>query len=113
MLLIARKCETEIRCVLHESNTFIKKKFHGHYLTNRILTNFIETDIFNNLKEHVHDHSVMENHAIHLTRTIVQKYVKLRLHYITLNSIDKEKAKSQRSFFNKIILGIILGRKFI
>lgn len=104
VVLIARKCKTEIRCALYESNIFIKKKFHAHYLTNKILTHFIGNNIFNNLKEHVHDHSAMENHAIHLIRTIIQKYVKIRLHFITLNSIDKAKASSQRHFFNKLIL---------
>lgn len=104
VIQIARKCETEIRCAVHESTIFLKQKFHGHYLTNRILTHFVQTDIFNILAEHIHDHSIMENHVVHLIRTIVQKYVKIRLHYITLNSIDKERSKSQRHFFNKLTL---------
>jgi len=40
----------------------------------------------------------MENHAVYLIRTIIQKYVKIRLHYIALNSIDKQKSNSQRDF---------------
>lgn len=36
VIQIARKCETEIRCAIHESNIFLKQKFRSHYLTNRI-----------------------------------------------------------------------------
>lgn len=54
------------------------------------------------LNEHMHDQSFMENHAIHLMRTVIQKYIKIRLHYIILNAIDK--LKSKRHFFNKLVL---------
>lgn len=90
VIRIARKCEAEIRFAVHESKTFIKQKFNGHYLTNKILQQFIYTDLFPDLNEHIHDQFGMENHVVHLTRAIVQKYVKIRLHYIALNSIDKK-----------------------
>lgn len=108
VIRIAHKCETEICCAIHESNIFIKQKFYvcvcGHYLTNKILIHFIEIDIFNNLNEHVYDQSIMENHAVHLIQTIIQKYVRIRLHYIALNTIDKQKSNSQRHFLNKLTL---------
>lgn len=102
VIKIAYKCETEIRCAIYESKRFIDQKFNAEYLTNKILKQFIHIDLFNNLNEHMHDQSFMENHAMHLIRTIIQKYVKVRLHYIALSKVDK--SKSQRQFFNKLVL---------
>lgn len=67
-----------------------------------MLKSFLDTNLFNSLREHTLDQSPLENHSIHLIRAIVQNYIKIRLHYITLNSMDK--SKSKRHLFNKIVL---------
>lgn len=102
VITIYRKCETEIRCAIHLNEKFIKRKFNEIYISNQVLKQFIKVDLFKNFNEHAHDQSLMENHVVHLIRAITKKYIKIRLHYIALNSIDK--SNSQRQLFNKLIL---------
>lgn len=103
VITICNKCERIIRHAIHVStNGFITKKFYETYLTNDVLKSFLDTNLFHSLREHTFDQSPLENHIVHLIRAIAQNYIKIRLHYITLNSIDK--SKSKRHLFNKIVL---------
>lgn len=54
------------------------------------------------LKEHSHDQSPLDNHIVHLIQTIIQKYIKIQLHYMALNS--REKCINKCKLFNKLIL---------
>lgn len=102
VITICIKCEKIIRHALHVNNNALSNKLFDIYLTNNILKSFLDVNLFEILKEHSHDQSPLENHIIHLMRAIVQKYVKVRLHYIALNSIDKHTSK--RHLLNKIVL---------
>lgn len=101
MLLLCHKCKKEIRCAIHLCKTFIKQKFNELYISNQVLKQ-IDVDLFKNLNEHAHDQTSIENDIVHLIRAIIQKYIKIRLHYIALNSIDK--SNSKRQLYNKLVL---------
>lgn len=101
VIRICHKSEIEIRYIIYNNNrTFTE--FNEHYISNKVLAKFINMNVFHNLKEHACDQLPLENHVIHLTRAIIKKYVKIRLHYIALNTCDN--SNSQRHFFNKLVL---------
>lgn len=103
VITICIKCERIIRHNLHiSSNTMISKKLDETYLTNNVLQSLFDTNLFESLREHTYDQTPMENHILHLMRAIVQKYIKIRLHHIALNSIDK--SKNKRHLFHKLVL---------
>lgn len=102
VIAICIKCEKIIRHVLHVNDNMLSNKLFDMYLTNNILQSFININVFEMLQEHSHDQSPLENHVVHLIRAIIQKYVKIRLHYLALNS--RNKGINKRHLFNKIVL---------
>lgn len=102
VVTICIKCEKSIRHALHINNNALSNKLLDLYLTNDILESLLNVNVFEILKEHSHDQAPLDNHIIHLIRTIIQKYVKIRLHYIALNSTNKRLSK--RHLLNKIVL---------
>lgn len=69
--------------------------------TLEIVSHFLNTDIFIELKNHISDHDFDSNHIYHLLKLIVQVYLKIRLnHYVKSNNV----AISKRHKFNKLIL---------
>lgn len=102
VIMICRKCEIEIRCIIHTNDRKSISHFNEHYISNKVLTRFINTKVFHNLSQHAYDQPPLENHVLHLTRAVIKKYVKIRLHYIALNTCDN--SNSQRHFFNKLVL---------
>lgn len=103
VIAICRICEKIIRNALCESgNTYMDKKFTVAYLTVQVLNNLIGHNLFINLENHVSEQSALDNHIVHLIRSISNRYIKIRLHYIAQQAINT--SMSMRHVFNKLIL---------
>lgn len=102
VIIICKQCEKVIRHALYVSKNTLTNKFFGTHLTNDVLKSFLNINIFEQLRDHTNDQLPLENHIVHLIRAIIQKYIKIRLHYLSLHSTNKPQNK--RHIFNKIIL---------
>jgi len=103
VVIVCNICEKVIRNALYKSGgTFINKKFTVAYLTIQVLKNCIGRELFINLKDHTSEQGAFENHITHLIRSICNRYIKIRLHFIAQQAINK--SISMRHVFNKLIL---------
>lgn len=103
VILICEKTETVLRAAQNESgDKFLKKSLINTYLISKVLVMFIGNEkVFKELNEHSADHSLLENHSIHLIRAVVTKYLKVRIGFICSNKIAK--SQSIRNMYNKLV----------
>lgn len=103
VITICHECEKIIRNALCESgSTFMNKKFTSAYLTVQVLKKFIGHTLFISLKNHTSEQSPLDNYIVHLLRSICNRYIKIRLHYIAQQTINT--SVTMRQVFNKLIL---------
>lgn len=103
MITICIACEKIIRRALLESGSaYMQKQFNSTYLTVQVLNHFVGRKLFVDLENHTMEQSMLDNHIVHLIRCICTKYIKIRLFYISKESIND--SESMRHLYNKLIL---------
>ena len=96
LLRVVKYCEKLFRSLDH-----FDKKNLLHYLSTNVLTNFLGTDLFENMHGHMFDSSELSNHYVLLLKCVSESYISVRLHYATKTS-NKETIISQ--FLTKYII---------
>lgn len=94
---ICLKCEKILK-IMKDS----KKKISVDIISTLVLKEFINSNVFSNIMQHSLDQFVLDNHRILLIKCIVDKYVSIRLTYLTKTRVNK--AASIRHQNNKIVL---------
>lgn len=96
VIFICNKAERYIRVYIDK----IHEKNYVLMLGNKIIAECIRFKLFKQLEEHVLEYST--NHIYFLIKSILTKYINVRLHFIT--KIRSQKLDSIRSQFTKLIL---------
>lgn len=89
-------------CYLLSGGKLLDKKYNVDYLTTRVLSKFINTDIFDVLKDHMFEQSQSENHMVHLIKAVSCKYFNIRIQYLSRREADK--VESLRKIYGKLII---------
>lgn len=84
------------------SNDKIKilSKYVKQQLMTKSLPHFIGMNLFENINFHQYNQSPMHNHLIMLMKAVMEKYINVRLHYLTKNINPK---LSKRQVLNKYL----------
>lgn len=69
-------------------------------LMSKALQRYKGMDLFKNYNYHQYDMSPLDNHIIMLIKAIMEKYINIRLHYLTKNAVPK---LSKRQVLNKYL----------
>nr|CAH7715037.1 unnamed protein product [Callosobruchus chinensis] len=101
VITVCQQAERSIRSLKSISNIFHKKhKNVEKYLINYTLNNINEI-VFNVFGDHVLDDNVENNHSTTLTKLILQKYIRIRIHHES--NIASEPHRHLRSRLMKTI----------
>lgn len=88
---------------MESDSAVLHPKYNVHFFLTKILPYFTENNkIFSKLNEHILDQIGINNHIVHLIRTVATKYIQIRLQYMYKKATNL--GKSDRHHFNKIIL---------
>ncbi|KAH9632416.1 hypothetical protein HF086_010809 [Spodoptera exigua] len=84
VIMICKRMEIIIKTTyLTDNKLTVKTKNIKQELMAKALPHFIGLDLFDNIKFHQFDQSPLNNHIILLIKAIMEKYINLRLHYLT------------------------------
>lgn len=98
---ICLKCEKVLK---NEISVVGLSKVSIDYLKNLILREFVTANVFRNLVIHSFDQFALDNHRCLLIKSIIERYLNIRLIYLSKRKTDKNRAVSIRHTSNKIVL---------
>lgn len=101
VITICKRMEVIIKTYILSSNTTkILSKNIRQELMSKSLSHFLGMNLFEKINFHQFNQSPMNNHLIILIKAVMEKYVNIRLHYLTKNAIPK---LSKRQVLNKYL----------
>lgn len=101
MIEICLKCE---RVLKNEITAVGLARISIDYIKNLVLRQFVASKIFGNLVIHTFDQGVLDSHRFLLIKSIIERYLNIRIIYLHKNETNKKKAISIRHTSNKIVL---------
>ncbi|CAH2092899.1 unnamed protein product [Euphydryas editha] len=94
---ICMRTERIIRnCLRVSGGNTIHKKYDKNFICANVLNTYIEKDVFAEENEH--------NHNIFLMKSIIEKFIDVRLHYVCKKETAQIKIHSKRLVYNKLNL---------
>lgn len=101
VVVICRNLEVVIKStILTKDQIVVSSKNLKELLICKSLRRFIGMNLFKNYDFHQFDQSPLDNHIILLTKSIMERYINIRLHYLTKNAMPK---LSKRQVLNKYL----------
>lgn len=98
---ICRSTEKAIRTQLKNYGKLPTNRYQSKAIENEIIQEFIGTNIFEQLNDHVKNQEPLENHRTYLIRLIVKTYIKIRIcHFLKESNIKR----TERQYYNKLTL---------
>lgn len=98
---ICRSTEKAIRIQYKNNNKLFKNRYQSKVLENEIIQQFIGSNIFEQLNNHVKNQKPLKNHRIYLIRLIVENYIKIRIcHFLKETNLRT----TERQYYNKLTL---------
>ncbi|RVE40704.1 hypothetical protein evm_014645 [Chilo suppressalis] len=90
VITICKRMEVTIKAtVLTENQVTVSTKDLKSVLIAKALPHFIGMNLFNDIHLHQFDQSPLNNHLTLLTKAVMEKYINVRLHYLTKNAAPK------------------------
>lgn len=87
--------------ILNGNKIIMTTKNIKQKLTSMALPYFIGVKLFSDIEYHQYEQSPLNNHVTLLIKAVMEKYINIRLHYITKNATQK---LSKRQVLNKYLL---------
>lgn len=98
---ICKKMEVIIKkTVLHENKFRVSSKYTKTLLVPKALEHFIGINTFESINYHQFDQDAMDNHVIQLIKCVMEKYIDIRLHFLSKNVTTK---LSKRQLLSKYL----------
>lgn len=90
VITICKRMEVIIKSsIISDDKVKISSTSIQQQLLTKSLKHFIGMNLFKNINFHQFDQSPMNNHLVMLTKAVMQRYMNVRLHYLTKNATQK------------------------
>lgn len=102
VIAICLKTESIIKTMLSESGgKMLLPKYDKLTILSKALKAFIGIPIFKSLEDHMYEQFPTSNHLINLLKAVIEKFIDIRIHYIS-KQYDHIPAK-KRQLYNKLL----------
>ncbi|CAH0718925.1 unnamed protein product, partial [Brenthis ino] len=101
VIRICKYTEAAIKATIISGNRLIiNDKNISSKLISKVMNQFIGVELFKDIDFHQYEQSPLNNHVVLLTKSVIEKYLKIRLHFLTKHAQPK---LSKRQLLNKYL----------